>query len=63
MTDKLNKLVKLMSGRKKPYVEKTSEDVYREVAGEFDQFEPEDIAQIGGVESKHGKYNKPLKGG
>ena len=63
MTDKLNKLNKLMQGRKKSYVEKTPEDVYREVAGEFEHFEPEDIAKIGGVESQHGKYNKPLKGG
>jgi hypothetical protein len=63
MTDKLAKLNKLMQGRKKSYVEKTPEDVYREVAGEFEHFEPEDIAQIGGVESQHGKYNKPLRGG
>ena len=63
MTDKLTKLNKLMQGRKKSYVEKTPEDVYREVAGEFEHFEPEDIAKIGGVESQHGKYNKPLKGG
>lgn len=63
MSDKLSKLNKLMSGRKKSYVEKTPEDVYREVAGEFEQFEPEDIAKIGGVESQHGKYNKPLRGG
>jgi hypothetical protein len=63
MSDKLNKLDKLMKGRKKSYVEKTPEDVYREVAGEFEHFEPEDIAQIGGVESQHGKYNKPLRGG
>jgi hypothetical protein len=63
MSDKLSKLSKMIQGRKKSYVEKTPEDVYRQVAGEFDQFDPEDIAQIGGVESQHGKYNKPLRGG
>ena len=61
--DKLNKLKKMLSDRKASYVEKTPQDVYREVAGGFEQFEPEDIAKIGGVESQHGKYNKPLKGG
>jgi hypothetical protein len=61
--DKLSKLKKMLDNRKASYVEKTPGDVYREVAGEFEQFEPEDIAQIGGVESQHGKYNKPLKGG
>lgn len=63
MNDKLNKLNKLMSGRKKTYVEKTPEDVYREVAGNFEHLDPEDIAKIGGVESQHGKYDKPLRGG
>jgi hypothetical protein len=63
MTDKLAKLNKLMQSRKKSYVEKTPEDVYRQVAGNFEHFEPEDIAQMGGVESQHGKYTKPLRGG
>src|SRR5690606_3217422 len=49
--------------RKKTYVEKTPNDIYREVAGEFEQFSPEDIAAIGGVESQHGKFNEPLVGG
>lgn len=52
-----------MSKRDATYVEKTPEDVYREVAHNFDQFSPEDIAAIGGVESQHGKYSKPLQGG
>ena len=56
-------LKKLLKSRKATYVEKTPSDVYREVAEEFDQFDPEDIAAIGGLESQHGKYEKPLKGG
>lgn len=48
--------------REATYVEKTPEDVYNEVSKDS-EFSPEDIAKIGGVESQHGKYNKPLKGG
>lgn len=59
----MEKLKRLLESRKKTYVEKTPNDAYREVAGEFDHFEPEDIAAIGGLESQHGKYSKPLKGG
>jgi hypothetical protein len=61
--DKLQKLKKMLTNRKASYVEKTPEDVYRDVAGNFEHFEPQDIAQIGGVESQHGKYLKPLQGG
>jgi hypothetical protein len=52
-----------MQGRKATYVEKTPEDVYRDVAQDFEQFTPEDIAAIGGLESEHGKYASPLQGG
>lgn len=60
----MKKLLELLNQeRKGTYVEKLPQDVYREVAEEFEQFEPEDIAKIGGVESQHGKYSKPLQGG
>ena len=62
--NKLEKLMKLLNQeRKGTYVEKLPQDVYRDVAEQFDQFEPNDIAKIGGVESQHGKYSKPLQGG
>lgn len=51
-----------MQNRKSTYVEKTPNDVYREVASES-ELTPEEVAAIGGIESQHGKYNKPLKGG
>lgn len=59
----MEKLKKILDKRKETYVEKTPKDVYREVAGKSDKLSTEDIAGIGGVESQHGKYNKPLKGG
>ena len=59
----MEKLKRLLQNRKKTYVEKTPNDIYREVAGEFEQLDPEDIAKIGGVESQHGKYSKPFVGG
>ena len=59
----MEKLKKLLAGRKATYVEKTPEDVYREVAEGLDQFSPEDIAKIGGLESEHGKFDKPKQGG
>lgn len=59
----MEKLKKLLEPRKATLVEKTANDVYRDVAHDFEQFSPEDIAAIGGVESHHGKYNKPLQGG
>lgn len=62
MNKKFLKLLKNLD-RKGTYVEKLPQDVYREVADEFEHFSPEDIAKIGGVESQHGKYNKPLQGG
>jgi hypothetical protein len=43
-------------------VEKTPNDVYRDVG--LDAGLPaDDIASIGGLESKHGKYNEPMQGG
>lgn len=60
----MKKLLELLNQKRQgTYVEKLPQDVYREVAEEFEQFEPEDIAKIGGIESQHGKYNKPLQGG
>jgi hypothetical protein len=59
----MKKLLKLIAPRKETYVEKTPNDVYRDVATELDNFSAEDIAKIGGVESQHGKFNKPIKGG
>lgn len=57
-----NKLKRLLQGRKSTYVEKTPGDVYNEVA-ENTKLSPEDVASIGGVESAHGKFEKPLQGG
>jgi hypothetical protein len=59
----MNKLQKLLQGRKATYVEKTPEDVYREVAENSPHLDTKDIAGIGGLESAHGKFNKPLQGG
>lgn len=59
----MDKLKRMMEGRKKPYVEYTPEDSYREIAQHSDNFTPEDISQIGGLESQHGKFDKPLQGG
>lgn len=58
----MNKLRKLLADRKATYVEKTPEDVYRDVS-ESSNLTPEEVAQIGGVESQHGKFKKPIKGG
>lgn len=58
----MNKLKKLLADRKATYVEKTPEDVYSDVAGSS-ELTPEEIAQIGGLESQHGKFDKPIKGG
>lgn len=58
----MDKLRQLLQTRKN-YVEKTPSDVYNEVAEDFEQYEPEDISAIGGVESQHGKFDRPLKGG
>lgn len=59
----MDKLKELLKNRKATYVEKTPNDVYRDVAASFDQFSPEDIAAIGGLESQHGKFDSPLAGG
>lgn len=52
-----------MQGRKATYVEKTPSDVYNDVASNFDQYNPDDVAAIGGVESQHGKFDRPFGGG
>lgn len=59
----MEKLKRLLENRKKTYVEKTPNDVYRDVAKDFDQLSSDDIAAIGGVESQHGKFDRPLVGG
>ena len=51
-----------MKPRKETYAEKTTNDVYKDV-GQDSGLPAEDIAAIGGLESEHGKYNKPMKGG
>lgn len=43
-------------------MEKTPNDVYRDV-GQDTGIPAEDIAGIGGLESQHGKYDKPIEGG
>lgn len=43
-------------------MEKTPSDVYNEVSASTD-LDPDEVAAIGGLESQHGKFNKPLKGG
>lgn len=58
----MNKLKKLLADRKETYVEKSPEDVYNDVASESD-LTPEEVAQIGGIESAHGKFDKPIQGG
>lgn len=57
--DKLKKL--LQQKDRENYVEKEIEDVYNTVAKETGRT-PEEIAQIGGVESQHGKYSKNMAG-
>ena len=51
-----------MQNRKATYVEKTPNDIYRDVGNETD-LTTDDVASIGGVESQHGKYNSPMVGG
>lgn len=51
-----------MQSRKATYVEKTPNDVYRDV-GNDSGLSAEDVAAIGGLESQHGKFQSPLKGG
>lgn len=59
----MSKLKELLKKREATYVEKTPQDVYRDVAHDFDNLTPEDIAAIGKLESEHGKYQEPLQGG
>jgi hypothetical protein len=58
----MDKLKRLLQGRKATSVEKTPQDVYNEVS-EKTGMPVDEVASIGGVESEHGKYNKPLQGG
>ena len=51
-----------MQNRKETYVEKTPNDVYRDVSHDSD-LSADDISSIGGLESQHNKFNKPLAGG
>jgi hypothetical protein len=43
-------------------VEKTPNDIYRDVS-EGTDLSSDDVAAIGGLESQHGKFDKPLAGG
>ncbi len=59
----MSKLLDLLKTKEREnYVEKLPEDIYKEVAA-ASGFEPEEIAGIGGIESTHGKFSKPLQGG
>jgi len=58
----MNKLKKLLENRKATYVEKTPNDVYRDVGNETD-LSADDVASIGGIESQHGKFDRPIEGG
>lgn len=58
----MEKLKKLLENRKKTYVERTPNDIYRDVAS-ASNLEPDEVAAIGGVESQHGKFDRPLMGG
>lgn len=51
-----------MQSRKATHVEKTPNDVYRDVGLESG-IPAEDIAAIGGLESGHGEFDRPIKGG
>lgn len=58
----LDKLKKMMGAKERDnYVQKTEKDLYRGVA-EKTGLSKEDVAQIGGVESHHGKYTKNMGG-
>ncbi len=58
----MDKLLRLMNSRKQTYVEKTPDDVYRDVA-HGSNLTAEDISAIGGVESQHGEFDRPIEGG
>jgi len=51
-----------MQSRKKTYVERTPNDIYRDVA-HGSNLTADEVAAIGGLESQHGEFNKPLQGG
>lgn len=58
----MEKLKRLLENRKKTYVERTPNDIYRDVS-EQTPLSADDVAAIGGLESQHGKFDRPLKGG
>lgn len=58
----MEKLQALMKNRKKTYVERTPNDIYRDVA-EGSDLTAKEVAAIGGLESQHGEFRKPIKGG
>lgn len=58
----MEKLKRLLESRKKTYVEKTPNDIYRDVS-EQTPLSADDVAAIGGLESQHGKFDRPLQGG
>lgn len=43
-------------------MERTPNDIYRDV-GQGSELTAEDVAAIGGLESQHGEFDKPIKGG
>lgn len=51
-----------MKNRKQTYVERTPNDIYRNVA-EGSDLTANEVAAIGGLESQHGEFDKPIKGG
>ena len=58
----MEKLKNLLKNREATYVEKTPNDVYRDV-GTDSELSAEDVAAIGGLESQHGKFDRPTQGG
>lgn len=58
----MNKLQKLLNSRKETYVEKTPNDIYRNIS-ESTPLTSEELSSIGGLESQHGKFDRPLQGG
>lgn len=58
----MEKLKRLLENRKKTYVERTPNDIYRDVGHETN-LTAEDVAAIGGLESEHGKFDSPIQGG
>ena len=60
----MKRLKELLKDRSATYVEKTPEDVYRDVASDEEvMLSPEEVGAIGGMESQHNKFHKPIQGG